>query len=332
MEAVKGLKDFIKTKKYRQALDLPDRVEEVYEPLAQGEYNKNYVFTHPKLNKKLVLRINFGSQMHLEKQIEYEFNALKLLEGSGRTPKALYVDASLSKIDYGIMVMEFLEGSHLNYKKDLKAAAFCLADIHAVALPKENTLIVPENPVAEVLKECEDMFLVYETSNLADKSKKEKIRTMLERVKKLSKAQELGSSYKCCINTELNSSNFLIDEGKAFLVDWEKPIIGEAAQDLAHFLAPTTSFWKTDIILSSKEQDDFISDYINAVGDRFDTAKIEERTKYYIPLNCMRGITWCAMAWIQYKKADKGLRNEFTARKLDAYLSDEFLELVDKRI
>ena len=40
MEAVKGLKDFIKTKKYRQALDLPDRVEEVYEPLAQGEYNK----------------------------------------------------------------------------------------------------------------------------------------------------------------------------------------------------------------------------------------------------------------------------------------------------
>ena len=80
MEAVKGLKDFIKTKKYRQALDLPNKVEEVYEPLAQGEYNKNYVFRHPKLNKKLVLRINFGSQMHLEKQIEYEFNALKLLE------------------------------------------------------------------------------------------------------------------------------------------------------------------------------------------------------------------------------------------------------------
>ena len=332
MESVKGLKDFIKTKKYRQALDLPDRVEEAYEPLAQGEYNKNYVFRHPKLNKKLVLRINFGSQMHLEKQVEYEFNALKLLEDSGRTPKALYVDASLSKIDYGIMVMEFFKGEPLDYKKDLKAAAFCLADIHAVALPEKNTLIVPENPVAAVLKECEEMFLVYETSDLADKSKKEKIRTMLERVKKLSKTQELGSSHKCCINTELNSSNFLIDEGKAFLVDWEKPIIGEAAQDLAHFLAPTTSFWKTDIILSSKEKDDFISDYINAVGDRFDTAKIEERTKYYIPLNCMRGISWCAMAWIQYKKADKGLRNEFTARKLDAYLSDEFLKLVDKRI
>ena len=91
MEGVKGLKDYIKTKKYRQALDLPDEVEEIYESLAQGEYNKNYVFNHPKLNKKLVLRINFGSQMHLERQIEYEFNALKLLEDSKRTPKPIYV-------------------------------------------------------------------------------------------------------------------------------------------------------------------------------------------------------------------------------------------------
>ena len=41
MEEVKGLKDYIKTKKYRQALDLPDEVEEIYESLAQGEYNKN---------------------------------------------------------------------------------------------------------------------------------------------------------------------------------------------------------------------------------------------------------------------------------------------------
>ena len=46
----------------------------------------------------------------------------------------------------------------------------------------------------------------------------------------------------------------------------------------------------------------------------------------------MRGITWCAMAWIQYKNAYKGLRNEFTAKKLEAYLSDDFLELVEKRI
>lgn len=332
MEEVKGLKDYIKTKKYRQALDLPDEVEEIYESLAQGEYNKNYVFNHPKLNKKLVLRINFGSQMHLERQIEYEFNALKLLEDSKRTPKPIYVDGSLEELDHGIMVMEFLEGEHLDYKKDLKKASSCLADIHSIVLPKENTLLTPKNPVDAVLYECEEMFSVYENNESADKSKKDKIRKMLKRVNELSKSESTLNCHSCCINTELNSSNFLVNKEKAFLVDWEKPIIGEAAQDLAHFLAPTTSFWKTDIILSRKEQDDFISDYIQFVGDRFDTSHIRERTGYYIPLNCMRGITWCAMAWIQYKNACKGLRNEFTAKKLEAYLSDEFLELVEKRI
>ena len=48
----------------------------------------------------------------------------------------------------------------------------------------------------------------------------------------------------CIINTELNSGNFLIGEGKenSYVIDWEKALIGECEQDLAHFLAPTTTF------------------------------------------------------------------------------------------
>ena len=61
--------------------------------------------------------------------------------------------------------------------------------------------------------------------------------------------------YRCCINTELNSTNFLINGGTYdnFLIDWEKPLYGDPAQDLGHFLAPTTTFWKTDVILSREE-------------------------------------------------------------------------------
>ena len=32
----------------------------------------------------------------------------------------------------------------------------------------------------------------------------------------------------------------------SYIIDWEKALIGECEQDLAHFLAPTTTFWKTD--------------------------------------------------------------------------------------
>jgi aminoglycoside phosphotransferase (APT) family kinase protein len=138
---------------------------------------------------------------------------------------------------------------------------------------------------------------------------------------------------RCIINTELNSTNFLINgENKNnYIIDWEKPILGEPAQDLGHFLAPTTTFWKTDIILSEKEINKFTKEYIKVVGNRFDTKDIEERLKLYLPITCLRGITWCAMAWVQYKDPNKLIRNESTEKKLEAYLSNEFLDMIENR-
>lgn len=66
MERIKGLNEYVKNEKYRKALNLPNEQEEEYIMLAQGEYNINYSFTHPKTGKKLLLRVNCGSQMHLE--------------------------------------------------------------------------------------------------------------------------------------------------------------------------------------------------------------------------------------------------------------------------
>ena len=82
MERIRGLKEYVKNKEYREALGLPKEKTENYELLAQGEYNINYAFTHPVTGKKLLLRVNCGSQMHLEHQIEYEAHALRLMEGS----------------------------------------------------------------------------------------------------------------------------------------------------------------------------------------------------------------------------------------------------------
>ncbi len=119
-----GLEQIVTGERFRKALGLPDRVEENYELLAQGEYNRNFLFIHPVTGKKLILRLNFGSQMHLEHQIEYEYQALCLLKDSGRTPKPLYVDGSRQTSDQGFLVMEFLPGRALDYRKDLLSAAF----------------------------------------------------------------------------------------------------------------------------------------------------------------------------------------------------------------
>ena len=304
MERISGLREYIRDPGYRDQMGLPEKVTEEYRLLAQGEYNINYRFTHPVTGQELLLRVNCGSQMH----------------------------GSLEKLNHGVLVMEYLPGKSLNYRKDLNAAAECLADIHSVKLPEQTGLLRPGNPLRAILEECEEMVKTYMDSPLGDDGTKKQIREMLDmgwrRLEKV-KNQEV---YRCCINTELNSTNFLTggEGGWTYLIDWEKPIYGDPAQDLGHFLAPTTTFWKTDVILGTGEVREFLNQYREALGGRIPAEGLEERVYTYIPVTCLRGVTWCAMAWVQYQQTDKLICNESTRRKLDAYLSRDFLKRLVK--
>lgn len=331
MNRIKGLKDYVEGDRYKEAMRIPKGMDVEYKPLAQGEYNINYTFCHPETGKQLVLRVNTGSQMHLQDQIGYEYQALKLLEDSGRTPAPFYVDGSKEYLDYGVMVMEFLEGRALDYHTDLRQAAECLADIHSVPIEGEK-LICPKNPLQTILDECNEMIQVYYRSELGETGKKRQIERLLLAGQRKLDAVKGYDGYRCCINTELNSGNFLINgEGKPnFLVDWEKPLYGDPVQDLGHFLAPTTTFWKTDVILTKAEAAEFVKEYKRAVDGRFDVDGIEERLNLFIPITCLRGITWCAMAWVQYQEPGRLIRNEETFRKMEAYLEEGFLREIEK--
>ena len=332
MDYIKYIEPLIKSREYREGLGLPEKIEEEYEMLAAGEYNVNLSFIHPVTGKKLVLRINQGSQMHLDNQIEYEANTLHLLQNSGRTPRLYYVDGSKKYLDKGILVMEYLPGVALDYTRDLNKAADILVDIHIQSLPENTGLIEAGVGFNFVLDECEEMFKHYTQSSYADEEVANRIRKLLDKGHEMSENRKdsFNGLYKCLINTELNSTNFLInDDGKNYLIDWEKAVLGFPAQDIGHFLAPTSTFWKTDIILTRDEIEGFIENYISKASLYFDTKGIKETSLAFIKINCLRGLSWCAMAYVQYKEADKDLMNESTRVKLDAYLADEFLKQVE---
>ena len=327
------VEELVKSREYREGLGLPENVEEKYEMLAAGEYNVNLSFTHPISGEKLILRINQGSQMHLDNQIEYEANTLKLLKDTGRTPRLYYVDGSKKYLDKGILVMEYLPGVALDYEKDLMKAADILVDIHRQTLPKNSGLIEAGEGFSFVLDECEEMFKHYTGSKYADKDIENRIRRLLDQGLAMSKSGEVhfDGLYRCLINTELNSTNFLINEdGKNYLIDWEKAVLGFPAQDIGHFLAPTSTFWKTDIILTRAQIEDFITGYIEKAGRYFNTEGIRESALAFIKINCLRGLSWCAMAFMQYKEADKEIMNESTRIKLGQYLEDGFIRGIEE--
>ena len=316
----KQFQEYLLSDDFLTPLGLPTGTSLNFSPLGQGEYNTNYTFTHPT-GQKLVLRINTGSQMHLDDQIGYEFSALKNLEPSGRTPKAYFCDSARN-----CLVMEYLPGRALQYETDLSAAAEIFADIHALPIPGDCRLLEPENPLEAIVEECRQMVAHYYNWDQADPT----VIRLLETLEKEISSKDLSAPAgirKCMVNTEVNSGNFLINPGeKSYLIDWEKPLISEPAQDLGHFLVPTTTFWKTDVILTPEDIQHFVSCYRSAVADRFETNSLMERLPLYFTVTCLRGVTWCAMAYREYSQPDRAIANTDTYRKLQAYLQPDFLE------
>jgi len=333
MELLKYLSEYVKTEYFCDSLKIPYGKPIELTPLARGEYNANYTFRHPEDGRTQVLRVNTGSQMDLEDQIGYEFGALKLLENCGRTPRGYFVDGSRRHIDYGVMVMEFLPGRALDYQTELNLAAPILADIHAVKLNEDCGLIMPEEAGVAILDECDQMVEKFYHSPLGRLHTKKKIEDMMKKGRRILAGTPPYDGYRCCINTELNSGNFLINghDRQNYLIDWEKPLFADPAQDLGHFLTPTTTFWKTDVILTAQQRTDFVREYIKAADGRYDTAGLEERVNTFIRLNCLRGITWCAMAWVEYNEPGRAIKNDFTFRKISQYIQDDFLDIIDKK-
>ena len=315
------LKRYLQSDEFLTALGLPADAVPDFRPLGQGEYNQNYLFTHPADGKKLVLRINTGSQMHLQDQIGYEFDALQLLASSGRTPRPLFCCR-----ERGVLVMEWLPGGPLDYKQDMDTAAGILADIHCVPVPENCHLIRPEAPALAIYEECLEMVQHYFDWEDANPVVVDLLKQLIGEIGKLPLA-EPSDAPACIVNTKLNSGNFLIHrEGRSSLIDWEKPLLSEPAQDLGHFLAPTTTFWKTDVILTPEEVRGFTQSYLDAVAGRMDTKTLASRLPLFFTVTCLRGVTWCAMVYREYCQPGREIRNEDTFTKLKAYLEPAFLQ------
>lgn len=327
-ELAKDLKEYIRDRDFMRATGISRRAE--LEFLAQGEYNINYLIKDEE--EKYVLRINLGSQMNLDDQIGYEFSALEALAPSGVTPRPFYLDNSKDKIDYGLLMMEYLPGRHLDYQKDLKAAAKVFAKIHKLDADRAEDLIKEEKPLTAIWNECDSLLEQYFNSELAEPE----IKTFLKKMRadlaeKKEKEAELMELFPLSIvNTEVNSNNFLIDDkfNLAYLVDWEKPLVTTPLQDLSHFMVPTTTLWKTNFIFNQGEEEEFLHHYLKERGMDSKYRELKSALKLFNQFSAMRGISWSAMAWVEYQTTDREIKNQDTFETMDSYLRLDFLEIL----
>jgi aminoglycoside phosphotransferase (APT) family kinase protein len=304
----------------------PEKPFEVL-PLAQGEYNLNYVVQ--QAGCRWVLRVNMGSQIQRDDQIVYEYKALCLLAGTGVTPRPYAVDDSRESLPYGVLAMSYLPGQHLDYRRDLEHAAHLFARIHSAQVAEDHPLIVEKRPLTMTYEECARLLPVYLESDLADSGLRGYLAEVLAWAEE-ARHQEVyfvADACPCIINTEVNSGNFIADReaGQLYLVDWEKPLYGDPSQDLSHFCAPMTTLWKTNYRMGAREKAHFIETYKRAIDDAHLRDTIEERVRLRDPFNYLRGISWSAMAWVTYQTGEHAVKNADTFRKVTSYLDLDFL-------
>ncbi len=322
----------------REALGVPAAALLEPSPLGQGEHNANFTFVHPLSRERLVLRINFASQLGLERQIEYEYAALQALAPSSRTPLPVFVDGSKHVIGHGVLVMEHRQGAHLDFNRedDVVEAARIMADIHATTPSASIPLLAPRDALMDLYDEDMRLFSAYRKNPLADSALVRRIERLFQLVEPVVRVSWCPPAAECAhiLNTEAVPSHFLIprDGAPGSMVDWEKPILGEVARDVAYFVAPTTTIWDTDYIFDAPSRAAFVESYWQAVDGRFARGSFDERFDAYLKMNCLRGIAWSALAWTEYADPSRPLQNEKTRKKLRVYLSDAYLDMLEQGV
>ncbi|MGC9349191.1 MAG: phosphotransferase family protein [Anaerolineae bacterium] len=296
-------------------------------PLAQGEYNLNYLIQQRDV--RWVLRANVASQLQLDAQIVYEYNALSLLTASGVTPLPYGVDDSREYLDYGVLAMEYLPGEPMDYRRDLEDAARLFSRVHAVEVPEEdNPLIVEKQPLTMTYEECARLLPVYLESELADPELRDYLAQVLAWAEEARHTERyfVEDPWPCIINTEVNSGNFIANReaGTLHLVDWEKPLYGDPSQDLSHFCAPMTTLWKTDYRMSAQTKEHFLNVYCSHTDDAHLRDTIHDRVRLRDPFNYLRGVSWSAMAYVTYQTGEHAVKNADTFHKITQYMDLKF--------
>jgi aminoglycoside phosphotransferase (APT) family kinase protein len=302
-------------------------------PLAQGEYNINYLLDDGAARR--VLRVNIASQLPEAlrgpiTQIAYEHGALALLAASGVTPRPLHLDERPGVFAQGLLIEEYLPGEPLDYARDLEAAGRLFARVHGQPVPADHHLIVEQRPLGQMLEECETLLATYLESAWAAPDVASFLRELRQAAREAAPRGDAffaADPWRCVINTEVNSGNFIANRaaGTLHLVDWEKALYGDPSQDLSHFGVPTTTLWKTEHRLDDHARRALLDAYRAQLGDAHQRDTIAERVRLRDPFNCLRGIAWSAMAWVGYREGSHALQNADTRRKLDRYLELPFL-------
>ncbi|GAF38258.1 choline kinase [Agrilactobacillus composti DSM 18527 = JCM 14202] len=206
---------YLKVKEIPKLLGLQPTVKVTF--LAQGEYNQNFLLTDGQNPQQFVLRFNYGSQLPIDNQIRYEYQALQWLQRSHVTPKVYYVDDSQDFFDQGLLIEAFLPGRPLDYHQDLTVAARIFGRIHRLKIDRQaqqQFLAEKQDILAARVRECTTLLTPVFASKVIAQPVQQLLADALDNCRQHVAQQRFFTDLDLWAvnNTEVNSHNFIIGQ------------------------------------------------------------------------------------------------------------------------
>jgi thiamine kinase-like enzyme len=209
---------------------------------------------------------------------------------------------------------------------DLEAAARCVAATHRLGVPADHRLQVHAAAARSLLDEAAELAAPYLAWSDAPATSVVALRRAFELAEASADAVAPGAFELAIVNTDLNSHNFVVNDGRAWLLDWERARIAPAAQDLAHFLLPTTTLWRADSAKRLKPADEarFVTTYL-AERPELDAEGFRRQLAALKAAVALRAVAWCAWALHATATGNRALSNQETLERCHMYLDAAFL-------
>jgi thiamine kinase-like enzyme len=258
--------------------------------MSPGSYNHNF---HVRVDQKeFIFRINIEPQSGLSNQIEYEFRILKFLENQRIAPKAYHYDDSRQRFDFGILIEEYLKGSHLTLEKeDIYKVVGLLVKLHSLT-PKGINFVVWRDPLVDTFELAHNDLIYYESK----RTPKKKIINLAKKLLAKSEAAVHKNRHlyvPVSLNhTDVGCDNFIKTANRLKLIDWEKPRVDDCSYDVCCFLSEPVEMWCSEKILNSEDRFNFLNAYARGRGISAD--HLMQKVNIREPLISLHWILWGA--------------------------------------
>jgi thiamine kinase-like enzyme len=255
-----------------------------------GSYNLNF---HISVDtKEFIFRVNIDQQSGLSKQVEYEYNTLKFLQGHGLAPDVYHIDDTRQHFEFDILIEQYLEGPHLLLDKFyIPEVAALLAKLHSLDHCRAN-FISWQDPLKDTYDFVQNDIAHYKTRKTAEENIIARSEQTLAEIGFRILKSTLPFQADSLNHTDVGCDNFIRTPQGLRMIDWEKPRVDDCSYDLSCFLSEPAQLWCSTHVLNAEDREAFIEGYARLSGKNVELLRKKIRIRE--PMVSLHWILWGA--------------------------------------